>query len=139
MAYLAAIAAGGSELMKAHEIEKAKRREALALIEAKNRVMGATTRDLEEEGRTKEQMESRALALAAFGGGGVDDPTVVKLLGDLNAEGMYRIFARLWTGQDQAEGLLHRADEAEKEANAVRAAAPITAMTSAAKAYASFS
>jgi hypothetical protein len=136
MAVLGAIAAGGAELMKAHEIEKAKTREAAALIEAKNRVMGATTRDMEEQGREKEHMQSRAVALAAAGGGGVDDPTIVKILGDLNAEGLYRIFSTLWTGQNQAEGLMHRANEATREAKAARSAGIINAFTAGASAYA---
>ena len=129
MAWLAKAAAGGAELMKAHAIEKAKLREAEAYVDAKNRTMAATTHDIAELQREKEIMHSRALALAAFQGGGVDDPGVVKILGDLNAEGEYRIMATLWAGQNEAEGLLFRAKEAKREASSARQAGIFNALT----------
>lgn len=136
MAVLAAIAAGGAQLMKAHSIEKAKIAEGEAYVEAKNRVMGATTRDMAEEERTKETIHSRAVALAAAQGGGVDDVSVVQILGDLNAEGEYRIMSKLWTGQNESEGLIFRSEQAYKEANSARDAGIINAFTAGASAYA---
>ena len=136
MAWLAKAAAGGAELMKAHAIEKAKLREAEAYVDAKNRTMAATTHDIAELQREKEFMHSRALALAAFSGGGVDDPGVVKILGDLNAEGEYRIMATLWAGQNEAEGLLFRAKEAKREASSARQAGIFNALTAGMSAHA---
>ena len=126
---MVALAAGGA-LMKAHATAKAKLRESEAYIDAKNRTMAATTHDIAELQREKEIMHSRALALAAFQGGGVDDPGVVKILGDLNAEGEYRIMSRLWSGQNEAEGLVYRAEAAKREGSAVMTAGMIRAVSS---------
>ncbi len=125
----------GAELMKAHARKKAKLREEAAYLEAANRTMGAATREMAAEERNKERMHSRALLLAAASGGGADDPGMVALLGDLNAEGVYRMFSRLWAGQDEAAGLRFRADEAGKEASAAMTAGVINAFSSGAKAY----
>lgn len=89
--------------------------EAEGLDAAANRVMATTTAEMAEEERLKEQMESRAIAVAASSGAGVDDPTIVQLIGDLNAEGTYRIMARLWVGEDKAEGLRYASDAARRE------------------------
>lgn len=140
MAQLAVLAfTAGSELMRAHALQKAKRREEAAYNEAANRTMGATTREIAAEERNKERMHSRALLLAAASGGGVDDPGMVALLGDLNAEGRYRMFSRLWSGQNEAAGLRFRANEAGKEADSAMTAGIINALSSGAKAYAGMS
>ena len=57
-----------------------------------------------EEQRNAELAYSRALVVAASSGAGVDDPTVVKLFADLQAEGDYRVLARLYTAEDEAQG-----------------------------------
>ncbi len=136
MAVISAIAAGGAQLIKAFNIQKRKIAETLALREAKNRSMAATTREMAEEQRNKEFMHSRALALAAASGGGTGDPGMVKVLSDLNAEGEYRIMSRLWSGQDRAEGLIHEAEEAKKEGDSAITAGIVNAVSSAASAYA---
>jgi hypothetical protein len=135
MAAIAAFAAGGSEAYRAHQAKKYKTREAKAYREAKNRSMAATTREMSEEERNKELMHSRAVALAAASGGGVDDPGIDKLLGDLNAEGEYRVMSKLWTGQNDAEGLIFRAEAAQREADDSYTAGIITALSSATAAY----
>ena len=136
MAKLAIAAVAGFELMKAHNLKKQKIREQAAYMDAKNRVMGAATREMAEEQRNKELMHSRAVALAAASGGGVDDPGMVTLLGDLNAEGEYRIMSRLWAGQNEAEGLNFRAKEARREADSALSVGLISALSQGAKAYA---
>jgi len=138
MAQLAlAVVAGGGKAIEAFNIRKQKIAESLAYREAKNRSMATTTREMAEEQRNKEFMYSRALAVAAASGGGTGDPGVVKLLGDLNAEGEYRIFSRLWAGQNEAEGLIHRAEEAKKEGDAAFTAGIFNALSAGAGAYAS--
>lgn len=89
-----------------------------AFSDAANRRMATATAEMAEEQRLKEQMESRALAVAAASGAGVDDPTMVNLIGDLNAEGEYRIMARLWVGEDEAEGLRQQSYAARREGEA---------------------
>ena len=135
MAWVAAIAKGGAEAYKAFQLKGRKIEEAEAYRDAKNRHMAGTTREMSEEARNKELMHSRAVALAAASGGGVDDPGVVKILGDLNAEGEYRIMSLLWSGQNAAEGLLYRAEQATKEANSAMTAGIINALTAGTEAY----
>lgn len=136
MAQLAAIAAGGGQAYKAFQIRKQKIAESKAYREAKNRSMAATTREVAEEESNKEFMYSRALAVAAASGGGVGDPGMVKLLGDLNAEGEYRVMSKLWAGLNEAQGLIFRADEAKKEGDAAITAGIFNALTAAGSAYA---
>jgi hypothetical protein len=135
MAHIAAIGAGGAQAYKAHQIKKTKLREAEAYRDAKNRSMAGTTHAMAEEERKKELMHSRAVAVAAASGAGVDDPGVVKILGDLNAEGEYRIMSRLWTGQNEAEGLTFRAKAAQRESDDAYKAGMINVLSSSASAY----
>jgi hypothetical protein len=131
-----AIAFAG-QAIKGHKQKKMKLQEAQALRDAKNRSMAATTRELAEEERKKEFMYSRALAVAAASVAGVDDPGMVALLGDLNAEGEYRVMSKLWTGVDEAEGLNFRAEAARREGDAAWEAGLINGVTSALSSYSS--
>ncbi len=131
MGWIKAVAAGGAEAIKAFQRHKLGIEEAEAFRDAKNRSMAATTREIAEEDRDKEYMHSRALAIAAASGGGVDNPGVVKVLADLNAEGEYRIMSKLWSGQNEAEGLVFRAEAAEREADAALLAGAFNTVSSA--------
>jgi len=90
----------------------------------------AGQRDAEEEQRNTELAYSRALAVAASSGGGVSDPTVVKLIGDLQGEGEYRVLSKLFVAEDEAEGLEYRATVAKREGRAKRRAYNIAAVGS---------
>jgi hypothetical protein len=94
---------------------KLKYAEAQGITEAGHRKMAATTAEMAEKIAEKERMEGRALSLAAASGGGIDDPTVVNLIGDLNAEGEYRVMSRLYVGSSEATGMYHSAEMARKE------------------------
>lgn len=122
-----------AKLYQGYEIRKQKQREAEALREARGRRMAAGTREMAEEERYKERMHSRAVAIAAASGGGVDDPTVVKVLSDLNAEGEYRVMSKLWQAQDDAEALEFRAEAAEREGRTAFNVGVISTLTDAAK------
>jgi hypothetical protein len=135
MAEVAAFASAGAEAYKAHQLHKNKLLEAQAFRDAKNRTMAATTREMAEGERTKELMHSRAIALAAASGAGVDDPGMVKILGDLNAEGEYRIMSQLWSGQNEAEGQIFRAEAAQREADDAYTAGVINVITAGTSAY----
>jgi hypothetical protein len=91
---------------------------------------------MREAEREKEFMHSRAVALAAASGAGVDDASTVKLLGDLEAEGEYRVMSRLWVAQNDYEGMIARADAAHEELKAMRIAGVISAITAAGEGYA---
>ena len=54
--------------------------------------------------------QSRATAVAAASGGGAFDPTVVGILGDLEAEGDYNVLAALYEGDTVAQDLEYDAD-----------------------------
>ncbi len=139
MAWLAAVAKGGTSAIQSYQERQLKIDEIKGYREAKNRSMAATTRELAEEQRNKKFMHSRALALAAFSGAGVDDPGMVKILGDLNAEGEYRVMSKLWSGINEAQGLIYRAEQAEREEKSMRIAGAITALTAAGEGYSSAS
>ena len=135
MAYLAAVASFAGSAIKGWQQKKLKIEESEAIREAKNRSMAATTREMAEEERNKEYMHSRALAVAAASGGGVDDPGMVKVLADLNAEGEYRVMSKLWRGQDEAEGLIYRSEAARREGDDAFSAGIISGVTSAMSSY----
>jgi len=122
-------------LYKGQQAKKAKDREAVGLEEAANRRLGAAHREAAEEERNKDFIYSRALAVSAFSGAGTSDPGMVALFGDLNAEGEYRILARLYAGEDEAEGLRFRAEVARREGEAALEAGAVEGVTSAVSAY----
>ena len=55
-----------------------------------------------EERRVAEHAASRALAVAAASGGGVSDPTVVKILADHKGMGAYKASLALYEGDERA-------------------------------------
>lgn len=138
LAIVAAIGTFASQLYKGKQIEKLKEREAQGLEEAAKRRLAVSHREAAEERRKKEFIYSRALAVAAASGGGTKDQGIVALFGDLNAEGEYRILSALYTGQNEAEGLLFRAEAARREGKAARDASRVTAITSGISTYAAF-
>ena len=138
MAMIAALATGGAQLYKGKQQEKLKEQEARGYREAGKRRMAVATHEIAEEERNKEFTYSRALAVAAASGGGTGSAGIVKALSDLNAEGEYRMLSRLFVGQDEAEGLIFRAEAAEREGKAAIDASRISAVTSAVSTYAGF-
>lgn len=66
---------------------------------------GASQRAAIRELDVAENIQSRALALAAASGGGVTNPTVLNILADIEAEGEYRSLTQLYTGEDEARGM----------------------------------
>lgn len=118
---------------KGYQAKKLKDEEAQGYRDAAGRQMAITSREMSEEIRNKELMHSRAIAVAGASGAGTDGLT--KLLGDLNAEGEYRVMSVLWNGQNEAEGLQYRAEAAEREGKAAQTAGIIDGVTSAVSAY----
>lgn len=58
-----------------------------------------------EETRQSDMAASRALAVAAASGGGVSDPTIVRLLANVRGEGVYRANVALYEGEARARQL----------------------------------
>ncbi len=133
---MAVMAAG--QLIKGAKAKKLKEAEAVAYRDAAMRRKAVAHREMAEEERKKDFIYSRAVAVAAFSGAGVDDPGMVALLGDLNAEGEYRILSRLYAGENEAEGLLFRAEAARREGQAAQDASYVSAVESAVSGYAAF-
>ena len=117
MAELAvAAAAGTAKMVGAWKKKKAYERQAAEYREAKNRRMGAATREMSEERRKQSYIQSRAIAVAAASGAGTD-AGMVNLLADLAAEGEYRVMSVLWAGQNDAEGLIAQAEASQQAAD----------------------
>lgn len=77
--------------------------------------LAASQREAITAQQQSKRIASRALAVAAASGGGASDPTVVKLISDISAEGAYRQAIALYEGQDRARTLMAQADATEYE------------------------
>lgn len=82
--------------------------------------LGSAQRTMLAERRRKELVVSRAQALAAFGGGGVSDPTVQNIVSDIEGEGAYREAIALYQGEDEARKLNESAYLSRKEGAVIR-------------------
>jgi len=127
-----------SALNKGAQERKVKYQEAEGIRDARNRHMAATTAAISEREREKKRMYSRALAVSASSGAGVDDPGMVAIIGDLNAEGEYRILSQLYVGSSEAEGLRHQSEMARVEGEAALEASYMKAATTVMSAYGSY-
>lgn len=94
--------AQGSAAKASSEYE-AKQLEAQGLAEN-----AAAQREAQEERRQKEIMMSRARAVGAASGGGLD----FELAGDIEEEGEYRALTALWEGEEAAKGRKAQAEAA---------------------------
>jgi len=136
MAQLAiATAVGVSKAIGAYKKSKAHEAQAAEYVEAKNRRMAATTRELSEEARKADYIKSKAVAIAAASGAA--GPGVVRIMGDIAAEGKYRVMSTLWQGLNDADGLMHKAEVEKQAAKDTLVVGVISAFTSGASAFAS--
>lgn len=83
----------------------------------------AAQRKAEESTRQAEIMQSRARAVGAASGGGVD----VALAGDIEAEGEYRSLLSLWEGAEAAKGRNAQASAAQFEGSQAKKAGVLKA------------
>ena len=79
-----------------------------------------------EERRQARLAQSRALALAAAGGG-ASDPTVVNNIAKIEGEGTYRALTALYEGDESALGMEAEADARRRGAKATKTAGYIKA------------
>lgn len=82
--------------------------------------IASAQRDMLNERRKKELVISRAQALAAFGGGGVNDPTVQNIIADIDNEGAYREAVALYQGEEESRKLNEAAYLSRKEGAIIR-------------------
>lgn len=84
-------------------------RRRIARVEAKQSVAAAQRRAIAER-KNAELLASRAIAVAAAGGGGADDPTVLNIVSDIDAEGAYRAAVAMYEGEEQARKLRYQGE-----------------------------
>lgn len=75
----------------------------------------ASQRTAADVDRKSKLLQSRALAVAAAGGGGASDPTVMDVISKIAGEGAYRSQLALYEGKDAARTLRMRGDIARFE------------------------
>lgn len=80
----------------------------LAAAQAKEE-FALSQRSAMEEERQARLLASRALAVAAAGGGSVGDPTVANLIADISGEGAYRAGLELYKGRTKARATRQQA------------------------------
>ncbi len=71
--------------------------------------IAASQRQAMELRRQTKLVESRAIAVAAAGGGGASDPTIIGLISKIHGEGAYRAGVALYQGEDAARSLRMKA------------------------------
>lgn len=67
--------------------------------------IAVSQRAAQEANRQTDIQASRALAVAAASGGGVSDPTIVKLISNVKGEGAYRAAVAMYEGDARARKL----------------------------------
>lgn len=82
----------------------------------------AAQRQMIEDRRTANRLQSRALAVAAASGAGASDPTVALDIGRIQSEGEYRALSRLYSGDAEAQNLKRRAKATQAEGAAQQSA-----------------
>lgn len=87
----------------------------------------AAQREQAEQLRQSRLLQSRAVALAAASGGGVSDPSIVNLMGQIAGEGAYRGMVALYKGEEQARALRMEAAARRYDAAAARRGGEIRA------------
>jgi hypothetical protein len=137
----AALSLAGTAISAIGGLKAGKEAKKAANLEADQLAKRAAARRAEagmsarEERRQARLDRSRALALTAAGGGGVDDPTIVNRMGDLHAEGEFGALARLYEGEEESAGLLDAALARRREGKAQRQAATLRAATTIMEGY----
>jgi hypothetical protein len=111
------LAATGLKFVGKWKAAKEEKRAAYAQAAAMRKKAGAKRAEgqhsAEEEQRQADLIESRAVAVAAASGGGVDNPTVTRLRAEIDAEGDYRALIRRYSADYEAQQLEEGATEAE--------------------------
>lgn len=85
-------------------------------------------REAADERQLSDLIQSKALAAAAASGAGVTNPNMVRILGDLDAEGEYRALSRLFAGENEAEGMEAEAANLNKAGKAAEFGGKVAAV-----------
>lgn len=121
-------AAFGTALSAIGEVESGNNADKLMRYRAKQlernagQEIAASTMAAREEQRQSALIASRAIAVAAASGGGVVDPTVLRILQGINAEGELASATRLYNGQEAARGMIEDANASRYEGKLYKSA-----------------
>lgn len=77
--------------------------------------IASSQRGAADERRRASLVASRAIAIAGASGGGVSDPSVVNLIGDITGEGAYRAAVKLYQGEENSRQMEMGATVADTE------------------------
>jgi hypothetical protein len=69
----------------------------------------SSEREAEDERLKAERLGSRGLAVAAASGGGVDNPTILDILSNIESQGEYLAQGKMYSGKERSAGLLDQA------------------------------
>lgn len=105
---------GGLDDRKAAEFQAAQ------MKQNAGQALAASQRDAISAQQQSELVASRALAVAAASGGGASDPTVVKIMAGIAAEGSYRTAVSLYQGEEKARAMLNQAKAVEYQGDVSR-------------------
>lgn len=106
-----------------NNMDRAMRFRARQLEQNAGQEIAASTVAAQEEQRKSALIASRAIAVAAAsGGGGSVDPTVLRILQGINAEGDLASATQLYNGQETARGLRTEANAARYEGKLYKSA-----------------
>lgn len=98
---VAGSAVGGLGAIQSGKAQQASSEYQAAQLEAAAKTERATAqREAKEERRQASLLQSRARAVGANSGGGID----FELAGDIEADGEYRALTALWEGEEAAKG-----------------------------------
>lgn len=81
-----------------------------------------------EERRKARLVASRLKAVAGASGAGIDDPTVVNLLDDVDAQGEFNMLSALYEGTMQADTLRYQAKVTKQQGKSARTAGYVSAI-----------
>lgn len=112
----------GSSILGANSEAKQYKSAARQLERQAGQTRASSQRSAIEERRKAELLSSRGLAVAAASGGGADDPTVVNLLADIDAQGEYNALSQLYSGNEEALGQEAQAKSYRKAAKNAKTA-----------------
>lgn len=104
--------------------------------EAQQLIQRAKARRAEANARMREELRqgrltrSRAQAVAAASGAGVDDPTVQRVIADIDADANYRALMAMYQGSEEAIGYERAAKNRAREGRAARVGGLLGAATS---------
>jgi len=120
MSVVGAIKQGNVAKAQGQQVGQAKDYQAAQFDEQAGQAQAVAQRNALEQRRRAKLVASRALAVAAASGGSASDPTVAKLIADIDGEGAHRAALELYQGEDQARKLRMAGDAARYEGEVAR-------------------